>query len=98
MKKIFILIVFFINLNEISQAEQFITNYHKGKFLESFRNNFLVASEKLNEGRFAKTVIVMFAHDKGGALGLVVNKPLGVTQLMKLSKFQRIFLKNKKIF
>ena len=68
-QKIFILIILFINLNEHSLAEQFITNYHKGKFLESFRDNFLVASEKLNEGRFAKTVIFMFAHDKGGALG-----------------------------
>tara|TARA_B000000557_G_scaffold199053_1_gene164297 strand:+ start:59 stop:688 length:630 start_codon:yes stop_codon:yes gene_type:complete len=95
-KKIFILIVFFINLNEISQAEQFITNYHKGKFLESFRNNFLVASEKLNEGRFAKTVIVMFAHDKGGALGLVVNKPLGVTPINEIVKVPKNFSEKQK--
>ena len=96
MKKIFILIVFIINLNEQSLAEQFITNYHKGKFLESFRDNFLVATEKLNEGRFAKTVIVMFAHDKGGALGLVVNKPLGVIPLNEIVKVPENFSEKQK--
>ena len=96
MKKVFILIILFINLNEISLAEQFITNYHKGKFLESFRDNFLVASEKLNEGRFAKTVIVMFAHDKGGALGLVVNKPLGVIPINEIVKVPENFSKKQK--
>ena len=96
MKKIFILIILFINLNEQSLAEQFITNYHKGKFLESFRDNFLVATDKINEGGFAKSVVVIFAHDKNGALGLVVNKSLGLTSIDEIVKVPKNFSQKQK--
>ena len=33
----------------------------------------------------------MFAHDKGGALGLVVNKPLGVTPINEIVKVPENF-------
>jgi len=95
-KKIFIFIVLIINLNEISLAEQFITNYHKGKFSESFKDKFLVASEKLNKGIFAQTVIVMFEHDKDGAFGLVINKPLGLTPINKIIKIPDSFSEKQK--
>ena len=96
MKKIFILIILFINLNEHSLAEQFITNYDKGKFLESFRDNFLVATDKINEGGFAKSVVVIFAHDKNGALGLVVNKSLGLTSIDEIVKVPKNFSQKQK--
>ena len=37
----------------------------------------LVAAESMDDPRFAGTVILMVAHDEGGAFGLVVNRPLG---------------------
>ncbi len=37
----------------------------------------LVATPKINDPRFAKTVIYMVRHDKTGALGLIVNRIYG---------------------
>lgn len=37
----------------------------------------LVADDSMDDPRFASTVILMVAHDEGGAFGLVVNRPLG---------------------
>ena len=52
-------------------------NYLKGKFYSSVKNNFLIATEKMNDNRFKKTVIAMLENDKDGAWGLVINKPIG---------------------
>ena len=59
-------------------------NYLKGKFYSSVKNNFLIATEKMNDNRFKKTVIVILENDKDGAWGLVVNKPLGSIPLAML--------------
>ena len=37
----------------------------------------LVATERMGDPRFARTVIFMALHDADGALGLVVNRPIG---------------------
>ena len=52
-------------------------NYLKGKFYNSIKNNFLIATEKINDNRFEKTVIAMLENDEDGAWGLVINKPIG---------------------
>ena len=52
-------------------------NYLKGKFYSSVKNHFLIATEKMNDNRFKKTVITMLENDKDGAWGFVINKPLG---------------------
>jgi len=52
-------------------------NYFKGKFYRSVKNNFLIATEKMNDNRFKKTVIAMLENDEDGAWGLVINKPIG---------------------
>ena len=59
-------------------------NYLKGKFYSSVKNNFLVATKKMKDNRFEKTVIVMLENDKDGAWGLVVNKPIGPIPLALL--------------
>ena len=59
-------------------------NYLKGKFYSSVKNNFLIATEKMNDNRFEKTVIAMFENDEDGAWGLVINKPLGSIPLAML--------------
>ena len=52
-------------------------NYFQGKFYSSVKNNFLIATERMNDSRFKKSVIAMFEHDEDGAWGLVINKPMG---------------------
>ena len=59
-------------------------NYLKGKFYNSIKNNFLIATEKMNDNRFKKTVIAMLENDKDGAWGLVINKPIGSIPLAML--------------
>ena len=59
-------------------------NYLKGKFYNSVKNNFLVATKKMKDNRFEKTVIVMLENDKDGAWGIVVNKPIGSIPLALL--------------
>ena len=59
-------------------------NYLKGKFYQSIKNNFLVATKKMNDPRFQKTVIIMLESDIDGAWGLVINKPIGSLPLKML--------------
>ena len=44
----------------------------------------LVATSELKDPRFGRTVIYMVHHDTGGAMGLVVNRPIGDTSLTEL--------------
>jgi putative transcriptional regulator len=46
----------------------------------------LVATQKLGDPRFAETVIYMVDHDAKGAMGLIVNRAIGVGPLDKLLK------------
>ncbi len=59
-------------------------NYLKGKFYNSVKNNFLIATKKMKDDRFEKTVIAMLENDENGAWGLVVNKPIGKIPLALL--------------
>ena len=69
--------------NEIGSAEG-PKNYLKGKFYSSVKDHFLIATEKMNDNRFSKTVIVMFESDENGAWGLVINKRLGTMPIALL--------------
>lgn len=46
----------------------------------------LVAAPSMPDPRFAGTVIYMVDHDARGALGLIINRPLGIGPLDKLIK------------
>ena len=86
MKKIILL--FFITIislfnNEIWSAEG-PKNYLKGKFYNSVKDHFLIATEKMTDDRFSETVIIMLDSDKNGAWGLVLNKRLGSMPLALL--------------
>ena len=59
-------------------------NYFKGKFYSSVKNNFLIATERMNDSRFKKSVIAMLEHDEDGAWGLVINKPMAEIPLAML--------------
>ena len=44
----------------------------------------LVAAEEMSDPRFVRTVILMIRHDATGAMGLVVNRPIGDVPIAKL--------------
>ena len=87
MKRILLLLIFTITIlllnNSVTSADN-SKNYLKGKFYESVKNHFLIASEKMKDNQFEKTVIAMLESDGDGAWGLVINKPLGVMPIALL--------------
>ena len=86
MKKIillFLLITISLFNNKTIYAEN-PKNYLKGKFYESVKNHFLIATEKMTDDRFNQTVIVMLESDKNGAWGLAINKHLGTMPIALL--------------
>jgi putative transcriptional regulator len=50
----------------------------------SLAGQFLVASPSMGDPRFEHTVILMVRHDKDGAFGIVVNRPIGERPLAAL--------------
>ena len=86
MRKI-ILLFFIITialLNNVIGLAEDPKNYLKGKFYSSVKNHFLIATEKMTDNRFSKTVIVMLESDENGAWGLTINKQLGVVPIALL--------------
>jgi putative transcriptional regulator len=50
----------------------------------SLAGQLLIATPAMGDPRFTQTVILMARHDKNGAFGLVINKPLGERTLASL--------------
>ena len=46
-----------------------------------FEGQLIVASPDMPDPRFADAVILMVRHDAGGALGLIINQPIGTGPL-----------------
>ena len=87
MKKRILLLIFIITIslfNNIISLAEGPKNYLKGKFYSSVKDHFLIATEKMKDNRFSKTVIVMFESDEKGAWGLVINKRLGTMPIALL--------------
>ena len=51
---------------------------------DSLAGQLLIASPKIGDPRFAHTVILMVRHDKEGAFGIVINRPLGERSIASL--------------
>ena len=81
---LYVFLILLFNFYVSVQALDSPKNYLKGKFYSSVKNNFLVATGKMRDPRFANTVIVMLKNDESGSLGLVINKPLGFIPLGSL--------------
>ncbi len=62
----------------------------EGTWDDSLAGRLLVASEKMGDPRFQKTVIYMIEHNRDGAMGLIINVPMGVVSTAKL--FNRLGL------
>ena len=58
----------------------------EGTWDDSLAGRLLVASEKMGDPRFQKTVIYMIEHSRDGAMGLVINVPMGAVPAAKLFK------------
>ncbi len=79
-KRILLLLVFILQISlfhYVFALAESPKNYLKGKFYSSVKDHFLIATEKMRDNRFEKTVIAMLENDKNGAWGLVINKPIG---------------------
>ena len=83
-----LLLLFIITIGFLLNSGQTFSenpkNYLKGKFYSSVKNHFLIATKKMNDNRFGKTVIIMLESDKNGAWGLTINKPLGAMPIALL--------------
>jgi len=88
MKKKILLLLFFIFqislFHYIFALAESPKNYLKGKFYSSVKDHFLIATEKMNDNRFEKTVIAVLESDENGAWGLVINKRLGTMPMALL--------------
>ena len=51
---------------------------------DSWAGKLLVATPEMGDPRFAETVIYMVAHDAEGAMGLIVNRPIGTISYAEL--------------
>ena len=86
-KRILLLLVFILQISlfhYIFALAEGPKNYLKGKFYTSVKDHFLIATEKMKDNRFEKTVIVMLESDEKGAWGLVINKRLGTMPIALL--------------
>ena len=101
MKKLFpsVVLILFLNFYLPTKAIDSPKNYFKGKFYDSVKNYFLIASKTMRDPRFKNTVIIMLDNDETGAWGLVVNKPLASVPLGSLiHKSRNTTAKQKKLF
>ena len=86
-KRILLLLIFILTIslfNNSTTSAEGPKNYLKGKFYTSVKDHFLIATEKMKDNRFSKTVIVMLENDANGAWGLVINKRLGTMPIALL--------------
>ena len=86
-KKILLLLVFILQIslfNYIFALAESPKNYLKGEFYNSVKDHLLIATEKMRDNRFEKTVIAMLESEENGAWGLVINKRLGTMPIALL--------------
>lgn len=53
---------------------------------ESLRGQFLIAGRTLRDPNFYQSVVLIVEHNDGGAMGVVINRPSGVTVAQALAK------------
>ena len=76
--------ILILNINLTLAKAETANWWIQGKFYESVKDNFLVATLEMPDPRFKNSVIVMLENDKKGAWGLAINKPIGAIPLGKL--------------
>ena len=85
------------------EKENKIDENNKDKLVTNLTGKFLVASKKMEDGRFKNSVIYICSHSKDGAMGLVVNDKIefisfeDIVEQLELKSFNRD-LENIKIY
>jgi putative transcriptional regulator len=54
--------------------------------MKSVQGQLLVASPRLADPNFYHSIVLMIQHDEGGALGLILNRPLDITVRQALAE------------
>ena len=54
---------------------------------QSLAGKYLVASPELRDPNFSQTVIFMVRHDEDGAMGIVINRPIGTVPLAEVLSY-----------
>jgi putative transcriptional regulator len=54
--------------------------------VDNLTGQFLVATEELRDPRFVRSVVYVIRHGDGGAMGLVVNRPVGSGPIIEVLK------------
>jgi putative transcriptional regulator len=54
---------------------------HDGLVAESFAGKLLIASPRLDDSNFHRTVVLLCMHDEAGAFGLVLNRPVADAEI-----------------
>ena len=86
-KRILFLLICIFNISIISNSITYAEgpkNYLKGKFYSSVKEHILIATDKMRDDRFGRSVIIMLESDKNGAWGLAINKRLGTMPIALL--------------
>jgi len=52
--------------------------------MENFSNNFLISMPHLNDSIFNKSLIYVCEHNKLGAMGLIINKPMSPENIQNI--------------
>ena len=55
--------------------------------LKSLKGHFLIATRKLNDQNFYRSVVLIVEHNKEGATGLIVNRPSSFSITNALSRY-----------
>jgi putative transcriptional regulator len=87
------LLLFFWTLGLASSALD-TAEARAGEKAESFAGQFLVASERMGDPRFDQTIVYMVEHNEEGAMGLIVNVPMGEVPFEAL--FERLGIDDRK--
>lgn len=62
---------------------------------KNLAHHFLIATPQMPDDRFNRSVVYICRHDKQGALGLIINKPLADTTIVRLLEDLDIACQNK---
>ena len=90
---------FSVKAVDLPKYYKFPKNYLKGKFYNSSKDFFIVATKEINDSRFKNTVILMLDHDEKGALGIVINKPIGkITMGSLIHKLENKTINKKELY
>ncbi len=79
-----VLIAALLAIASCGGGERSVALSHAPALPGKLTGRLLVASPKMPDPRFAKTVILIVRHDDHGAMGFVINRPIGTGPAAKL--------------